>query len=131
LLTLAQCEIELLTTDPERTYDEQYQSLLNSYDKTSATEKKFLEYLYANNLRLPDEAQKRVKDLYSQPDFYYHPDIYIFCDGTPHDNPEVKLRDQQVRDELRRQGSQVLTYYYRDDLAEWIGKRPDIFIKVR
>ncbi len=131
LLTLAKCEIELLTTDPQRTYDEQYELLLNSYDKTSATEKRFLDYLYDNNLRLPDEAQKRVTDLYSQPDFYYHPDIYIFCDGTPHDAPDTKLHDQQIRDELRRQGSQVLVYYYKDELAEWVARRPDIFFKVR
>ncbi len=37
-----------------------------------------IDYLYNHGLRLPDAAQKRVPDLYVQPDFYYETRIGYF-----------------------------------------------------
>lgn len=100
-------------------------------DASSSTEKKFLDYLYQNGLRLPDDAQKRTKDIYSQPDFFYEPDVHVFCDGTPHDQPEIKQKDEQIRQAIRNKGEQVIVYYYRDSLEVLVNKRCDIFIKVK
>lgn len=82
-------------------------------------------------MRLPDAAQKRTRDIYSQPDFFYDPDIHVFCDGTPHDDPEVKKHDNEIRQAIRNKGEQVFVYYYKDSLEDIIAKRSDIFIKVK
>jgi Helicase conserved C-terminal domain len=84
------CSIEVQTNPGYTSYDDQYQALLRGLDPNSSTERTFLDYLYHNGLRLPDAAQKRVDGLFVQPDFYYEPRIWIFCDGTPHDDPAVQ-----------------------------------------
>ncbi|MBD3386394.1 DEAD/DEAH box helicase [candidate division KSB1 bacterium] len=128
---LKTCSVELMSTGMTLDYDEQYQHLIKTCDQNSQTEKRFLDYLYKNGLRLPDAAQTRTEDIYSQPDFFYQPDIYVFCDGTPHDDPEVQERDRRIRSGLRQQGKQVIVYYYKESLKEVIERRPDIFKKVR
>lgn len=125
------CEVELLPSNLYENYDEQYKSILSKIDKNSSTELKFLNYLYENNLRLPDNAQKRVDGIYSQPDFYYNQGIHVFCDGTPHDEPETKAKDKKIRDAIRNNGEQVIVYYYKDNLDDLVSKRSDIFKKVK
>jgi superfamily II DNA/RNA helicase len=131
LLMMQQSKIESDLKDNQVDYDSHYQSLIKQYDKNSSTELKFLEHLYKKGLRLPDTAQERTDGIYSQPDIFYEPDVWVFCDGTPHDQPEVKEQDKKIRDAIRNRGEQVWVYYYRDNLAEKISERGDIFKKVR
>jgi superfamily II DNA or RNA helicase len=112
-------------------YEDHYQALLRTLDPTSSTERNFIEHLYKNGLRLPDSAQKRVDGIFVQPDFYYEPRFWVFCDGTPHDDAVVKADDDAKRQAIIAKGDEVWTYYYRDNLAERIAGRPDIFRKVR
>jgi very-short-patch-repair endonuclease len=65
------------------------------------------------------------------PDFFYKPDVCVFCDGSVHDKPQVKEDDSQKRDMLKKAGYQVLSWYYKDSLDEFVAKRPDIFFKVK
>lgn len=125
------CSIEIQTNTGFSSYEEQYHALLRGLDSNSSTELKFINYLYHSGLRLPDAAQKRVDGLYVQPDFYYEPRIWIFCDGTPHDQPAVKESDEAKRQSIMARGDEVWVYYYLDDLAAKIAARPDIFRKVR
>jgi len=125
------CTIEIQTNDSFASYDGQYQSLLRTLDPNSSTERKFIDYLYENGLRLPDAAQKRVEGLFVQPDFYYEPRIWVFCDGTPHDSPAVQEDDETKRQAIIARGDEVWVYYYRGNLAEKVAARPDIFRKVR
>ena len=125
------CSVEIQTNTAFRNYDEHYQTLLRHIDPTSSTERKFLDYLYQNGLRLPDAAQKPVDGLYVRPDFYYEPRIWVFCDGTPHDMPAVQADDEMKRQAIMAQGDEVWVYYYKDNLAEIIAARPDIFKKVK
>ena len=83
------CSIEIETNPGFKGYEDQYLTLLRGLDPNSTTERKFIDYLYQNGLRLPDVAQKRVAGIFCQPDFYYEPRIWVFCDGTPHDQPQV------------------------------------------
>ena len=112
-------------------YEDHYQAMLQGLDPNSSTEQTFLDYLYNNGLRLPDAAQKRVDGLFVQPDFYYEPRIWVFCDGTPHDDPAVQADDEAKRQAIMAMGDEVWVYYYRDNLAETVAARPDIFRKVR
>ncbi|MCW5886722.1 MAG: DEAD/DEAH box helicase [Anaerolineales bacterium] len=125
------CSIEIQTNTGFGSYEEQYQALLRNLDPNSSTERKFINHLYENGLRLPDAAQKRVNGLYVQPDFYYEPRIWVFCDGTPHDEPAVKESDHAKRQAIMARGDEVWVYYYQDDLAAIVAARPDIFRKVR
>ncbi|MDO8812288.1 MAG: DEAD/DEAH box helicase [Gallionella sp.] len=125
------CTIEIQTNTGFGSYEDQYQSLLRNLDPSSSTERKFINYLYQNGLRLPDAAQKRVDGLYVQPDFYYEPRLWVFCDGTPHDQPAVQSDDEHKRQAIRAQGDEVWVYHYLDDLAAKVAARPDIFRKVR
>jgi len=125
------CGIEIQANLSFKSYDDHYQTLLRGIDPTSSTERTFIDHLYRNGFRLPDAAQKRVDGLFVQPDFYYEPRIWVFCDGTPHDEPAVKADDELKRQAIIAQGDEVWVYYYKDNLAETIAARPDIFRKVR
>ncbi len=131
LSRLAVCTIEIQASPGYSSYDDQYQSMLKHLDPSSSTERKFIDHLFANGLRLPDAAQKRVDGLYVQPDFYYEPRIWVFCDGTPHDDPILQDEDAQKRQAILAKGDEVWVYYYKDDLAAKVAARPDIFKKVK
>ncbi len=131
LKKLSICTIEIQTNTGFKSYDDQYESMMRNLDPTSSTERKFIKYLHDNGLRLPDAAQKRVDGLYVQPDFYYESRFWVFCDGTPHDEPAVKADDEVKRQAIMARGDEVWVYYYKDDLATKVAERPDIFRKVR
>lgn len=128
---LAVCAIEIQSNVGFRDYDEHYRAMRRSIDPNSSTERAFIDYLYANGLRLPDAAQKRVDGIYCQPDFYYEPRVWVFCDGSPHDSEEIRQRDESQRQLIIARGDEVWVWHYRDDLATRIAQRPDIFRKVR
>jgi len=125
------CTLEIQANPAFENYDAHYAAMRAGLDPSSSTERKFLDYLYQNGLRLPDAAQKRVEGIYCQPDFYYEQRIWVFCDGTPHDEPGVKADDEAKRQAVIARGDEVWVYYYKDNLAEKIAGRPDIFRKVR
>ncbi|MBL6955873.1 MAG: DEAD/DEAH box helicase [Chlorobium phaeobacteroides] len=125
------CTIEIQTNQSFKNYDAHYQTLLGGIDPNSSTERKFIDFLYKNGIRLPDAAQKRVEGLYAQPDFYYEPRIWVFCDGTPHDKAEVQEKDEAIRQAIIAKGDEVWVYNYKDNLADIVAMRPDIFRKVK
>ncbi|MGD2092348.1 MAG: hypothetical protein PVH61_39635 [Candidatus Aminicenantes bacterium] len=60
-----------------------------------------------------------------------HPDVHVFCDATPHDDPKVREMDEKRRQVLRDRGEQVLAWNYKYNSKQWLVKRPDIFKKVK
>ena len=131
LSKLKLADIELRKKTGHVDYDARYEQMLRHLDSNSSTERTFIDHLYQNGLRLPDDAQKRVPDIYCQPDFYYEPRIWIFCDGSPHDDPSVRQRDEEQRQLIIARGDEVWSWHYREDLGAKIEERPDIFNKVR
>lgn len=125
------CNVEIIGNKAKGSYDERYQSLKRQCDPNSSTEHKFLDFLHQRGLMLPDAAQKRVEGIFVQPDFFYEPNVWVFCDGTPHDEPDVKANDKIVRDAIRNRGDQLIVYYYKDDLETLMTRRPDVFKKVK
>jgi superfamily II DNA/RNA helicase len=131
LRLLKDSSVEVLTNKSFSSYDEQYQALQAARDQNSSTEETFLKYLYEKGLKLPDEAQPNIPKMYVLPDFLYKPNVCIFCDGTPHDNNKVMEDDKVKREALKTAGYQVLSWYYKDSLGDFVAKRPDIFKSVR
>jgi superfamily II DNA/RNA helicase len=127
---LKTCSIEISGPQNHLSYEEHYQWLRNLIDTSSSTEEKFLDYLHSHQLRLPDAAQNNVPGIYVKPDFFYHPDTWIFCDGTPHDETHVKAKDDTQRQAIIDRGDEVVVYYYKDDLSALVAKYPDLFKKV-
>lgn len=127
-----EAKVELHHAGQTLSYDEQYAALEAARDHNSSTEYEFLKYLHDHHLRLPDKAQPMFTDeYYVQPDFMYGDRIVVFCDGTPHDRPEVQQDDKKKREALEDAGYAVLVWHYATPLADFIGKYPDIFTPVK
>lgn len=125
---LANCSMEVLGRSRFNSYKEQYEYIKKNIDPNSVSEVKFLDYLYKNGFKLPDEAQFNVPQVYVKPDFYYiDTKTCVFCDGTPHDEDKIKEHDREIRNTLMNKGYDVFVYYYKDSLEEIIKSRPDIF----
>ncbi len=110
-----------------RTYDEQVARLLAQIDPKSELEQRFLKTLQELRAQLPDSAQERIKEVNCVVDFFYDPNICVFCDGSVHDEPHQRARDEQVRRELRAYGYRVIVIRYDRHLAEQIRSYPDVF----
>lgn len=132
LKLMQEAKVELHHAGQTLSYDEQYAALEVARDHNSSTEYEFLKYLHDHHLRLPDKAQPMFTDeYYVQPDFMYGDRIVVFCDGTPHDRPEVQQDDKKKREALEDAGYAVLVWHYATPLADFIGKYPDIFTPVK
>ncbi len=132
LQLMRQANIEVHQAGQTLSYDEQYAALEAARDHNSSTECEFLKYLHDRHLRLPDKAQPMFPDeYYVQPDFMYGDRIVVFCDGTPHDQPEVQADDAQKREVLEDAGFVVLAWHYATPLSEFIAQYPDIFTPVK
>jgi very-short-patch-repair endonuclease len=112
-------------------YEDHYRRMLASYDRESALEKTFIDFLFANKLALPDEAQKTFEGMYVKPDFYYAKQrVCIFIDGSAHDAPHVKEDDTAKRGMLKDAGYEVLSYHYLDNLEAFVTTNGFVFTKV-
>lgn len=131
LCIMMDADIEVRNAGQLLSYDKQYEELEAARDQNSSTEYEFLKYLYEHKLRLPDKAQPMFpKEYYVKPDFLYGTRIVIFCDGTPHDLPEVREDDKKKREVLEDAGYVVIVWYYKTPLAEFVSAHSDIFTPI-
>ncbi len=112
-----------------RSRQEQLEWLRQLLDPRSELERRFLELLDEGGYRLPDDAQKAIPDPRCVADFFYAPNICIFCDGAVHDNPAQAAQDRQLRAQLLGRGYRVIVLRYDQDLAEQIAGYPEVFGK--
>jgi len=110
-----------------RDYDEHYRWLKSLTDSRSELERKFITLLYSTKRRLPDDAQKALKDYACIPDFFYNPNNCVFCDGRVHDEPAQKAKDDIIRGELKDLGYRVIVIRYDRNLEDQIKEFPEIF----
>lgn len=111
----------------ERNWFEQLQWLRERTDPQSELESRFLDALENHRLRLPNAAQYRIQDPECIVDFFYEPNICLFCDGSPHDEMAQTTRDQITRRALETQDYRVIAINYRTDLKTQIHQHPEIF----
>ncbi len=96
-------------------------------DSRSELERQFLEFLAKVGLRLPDEAQKPIVQPACIPDFFYQPNICVFCDGSVHDDVAQAARDREVRTELGRRGYRVIVVRYDREIGEQLSPYREVF----
>ena len=131
LRIMMEAKVEVRNAGQTLTYDELYRLLESERDHNSSTEYEFLKYLHEHRLRLTDKAQPMFPgEYYVQPDFQYGDRIVVFCDGTPHDRPDVQADDKNKREVLRNAGYIVLVWHYATPLEQFISEYPDIFTSV-
>lgn len=112
-----------------RSRQEHLEWLRQLLDPRSELERRFLETLAAGGYRLPEDAQKAIADPDCVVDFFYSPNISIFCDGPVHDQPAQAERDRQLRSQLQGRGYRVLVLRYNQDLQEQLARYPEVFGK--
>jgi len=125
LLGLTGCIVEQQYA--KRSRKEHYEWLLSRIDPNSQLEKRLLEYLYQYGHKLPDECQYGLPEPRCVVDFFYKPNVCVFCDGSVHDALYQQKRDQEIRSALQVRGLRVIAIRYDSDLQEQIAKYPEVF----
>ncbi|SFM99360.1 DEAD/DEAH box helicase [Thermodesulforhabdus norvegica] len=93
----------------------------------SEFERAFLNFLAEHGYRLPDDAQKSFQDPRCIADFFYQPNVVVFCDGPPHDSGYQRRVDETTRKALVARGYRVIVIRWGEDLAAQVGQYPDVF----
>jgi hypothetical protein len=133
---LMDCDISAVQQG--RTRDQQYDYLLNTYDKSSNSELPFIRFLYENGYALPDRAQVNLKDFYASADFVYDGEdrqVFVFCDGSIHDEPANRKKDEEIRAKMREAGLDIIVWKYdkstsKKSLELLVDDRKDVFRKI-
>jgi very-short-patch-repair endonuclease len=118
------------TTQPRvngRDWTSHFAWLRSLTDSRSELERNFLDTLASRGHRLPDYAQHAISDPHCIPDFFYSPNVCVFCDGSVHEEPTQAERDRILRSELRSQGFRVIAIRYDRNIEEQIARYTDVF----
>ena len=126
LIPLQSCVVDTSTTN--LSVHEALERLLRP--TMSEFEREWLAFVEQGGWRLPSDAGRVISEAQCRPDFLYDSDqLAVFVDGTPHDSPEIAVRDKEVDARLTSAGWGSVRFRY-DNKDEWAGiiaKYPSVF----
>ena len=96
----------------------------------SGLEKKWLDFLEKNALRLPTHAQILIRECGTRPDFLYADggnQGAVYVEGPPHDFPDRQKRDEEITPRLEDNGYLVIRFRHDDEWSGIVAKYPSIF----
>ncbi|MCS7000112.1 MAG: DEAD/DEAH box helicase [Candidatus Kapabacteria bacterium] len=125
LLELAHSQTERRVQGRSRR--EHFEWLWAHTDTRSELERRFLRVLDEGDHRLPDHVQKSIAEPRCVVDFFYAPNVCVFCDGSAHDHPDQQREDTSIRQQLRARGYRVIVIRYDRDLREQVAAYPEVF----
>ncbi len=122
LLQLARSELIQQAAEP---IDQHYERIWRLTD--GSFERRFLEEVRRQQLRLPDAAQTRpAPEVPIQPDFYYEREgvrgICVFVDNFHHDRPNQVAQDKELRERLEDLGFMVVAIRHDRDLEAQVAE---------
>jgi len=113
-----------------RNWAEQIEWTRAGTDARSDLERRFIDVLSDGFFRPPDHAQYSITNLSGSScvaDFFYAPNVCLFCDGSIHDEQRQIQRDGAIRQELEERGYRVVVIRYDRDLLEQLQQYPHVF----
>ncbi|HOT74392.1 MAG TPA: helicase-related protein [Candidatus Wallbacteria bacterium] len=123
---------EVICSSGGKTYAEHLQELTNLTQ--SGLERKWLELIAKNKLKLPTHAQKKIEACGSTPDFLYKDtQVAIYIDGPHHDYEKYKKIDAELNESMLNIGFTVIRFRH-DDESNWeniIKKYPNVFGRIK
>jgi hypothetical protein len=130
LLELSRGSVEVIRQLRDRSAH--YDWLKPQVDERSSLEREVLDTLYREGYRLPDHAQWRpTPQVACTPDFFFAPNVCLFCDGPDHDDERQRQVDARLRAKLEELGYLVLVVRYDrpvgEQLQELASRYPSVF----
>lgn len=123
LLMLA--DARLVAAGPEAPAD-RLAALKNACE--SDLERKWLDYLAARKLRLPDAAQKLIEQCRTRVDFWYaKPQTAIYIDGPIHEYPHRRQRDAAQTECLEDAGIRVIRFAANEQWQQALEANASLF----
>lgn len=121
-------EVQLSPTS--RTRSEHLDVLKRQCD--SQLEERWLDYLDAHGLRLPDDAQVLIAECGTRVDFLYGDEYaVVYVDGPPHEYPERQLRDREQEGALEDRGYQVIRFDLHEHWDDVVAAHQAVFGEAR
>lgn len=94
----------------------------------SGLEKKWLQFLDKDVLRLPSHAQQFIQNCKTRPDFLYEASLVaIYIDGPHHEYPDRQERDEKQTSLMEDAGYTVIRFKQYETWSEVIRKYPNVF----
>ena len=94
----------------------------------SRLEQRWLETVESLGLRLPSDAQYRIPQVATRPDFFYREsNAAIYIDGPPHDAPDQIREDDGISQALMEFGYIVIRFHHRANWRTEFSNHPDVF----
>jgi very-short-patch-repair endonuclease len=96
----------------------------------SGLEKKWLDFLEKNALRLPTHAQTLIRECNTRPDFLYADggnQAAIYVDGPVHEFADRQERDARIEESMVDRGYLVIRFKEYEDWGAKVSKHPSIF----